>query len=302
MEVVNGLPQVMDPSAVALGYFDGVHLAHQQVIRSAVNQKAAGLIPTVMCFRTSLRRPENKDTGRLILTEEQKLEQFARLGIERVFLPDFAEIADMTAAHFLQEILQKRLSAAAISCGYDYSFGQGGRGDVSLLRRFCHEKGLGLEVLQPVLLHGETVSSTAIRQALLEGDIPRANELLGYDYYILGEVVHGRSLGRTLGFPTLNQPFGEDQLVPRYGVYNSRTKIGGSDYRSITNVGIKPTISGLRAPLAETHLLGGQGDWYGKVARVSLLEMTRPEKKFSGVEELKQVVLADIARREQRSE
>ena len=142
------------------------------------------------------------------------------------------------------------------------------------------------------------ISSTAIRQAILAGDIPLANEMLGYRYALEGEVIHGHHLGRTLGFPTLNQAIPLGLLMPKFGVYSSLTHIDGETYRSITNIGIKPTIEGERAPLSETYMLGASGDFYGKVAYVELLHMMRPEKKFSGIAELKQTVLQDLAQRE----
>ena len=190
-----------------------------------------------------------------------------------------------------------KLHARRLSCGYNYTFGQGAAGDTGLLRRLCAEQGVELNICPRLERDGELVSSSTIRELLGAGRIPEANALLGYRYYILGEVIHGRSLGRTLGFPTLNQVLSRPCVVPAHGVYNSVTWVRGKRYRSITNIGVKPTIEGERAPLAETYMLGAEGDFYGETARVELLEHTRPEQKFSSVEELREIVQRDISRR-----
>lgn len=285
------------PSAVALGFFDGVHIAHAEVIRKVTEQE--GMVPTVLTFSGNELLPKHKNGAKEILSEDQKLARFEELGVKQVFELDFSGIASLPAQCFLEDILVKQLHASCISCGYDYTFGKNAAGNVELLQQFCGERNLSLHVLSPLTLDGKLVSSTAIRRFLLEGDIPSANRMLGYPYSIWGEVVPGRHLGRTLGFPTLNQRFSENRIVPQYGVYASISRIDGKEYRSITNIGIKPTIPGLREPLAETHLLGGQGDFYGKTAQVSLLTMMRPEMRFSDVAELKTAVLRDIASRKE---
>lgn len=294
MEVVTELGEQTGPSAVALGYFDGVHIAHAAVIRA---MKEAEGIATVLTFRLGAQLPDSKAGMRPILTPEQRLERLERLGVERVVIPPFEEIAAIPAEEFFRRVLVEQLHARAVVCGFDYSFGRGAAGTPELLERLCREEGIGLTVVPPMEWEGEPVSSTRIRRLLEMGDLPGANALLGYPYYVLGPVIHGRSLGRTLGFPTLNQQLRPEQALPRFGVYNSRTEIEGIAYRSITNIGVKPTIEGERLPLAETHLLDTEGDFYGKTARVSLLEMTRPERKFGDLQELQDTVQQDIARR-----
>lgn len=295
MQVFTELRAGEKPTAVALGLFDGVHIAHAQVIRAVTNKLP--FVPAVLTFRIDAQfeqMPPNKQGIRTILTDEQKLEQFERLGVEQVWMPEFSELADLTPEAFFNDVLLGRLHAAALSCGYDYSFGKHAAGQVGLLHSLCEQNGVALSVLPAFDRNHTLVSSTAVRNCLMSGDIPTANALLGYPYYLLGEVVHGRSLGKTLGFPTLNQLFAPNQLVPRYGVYNSTTEIAGKSYPSITNIGVKPTIEGERAPLAETYLIGGEGDLYGETARVALIEMTRPEQKFNGLDELRAAVHRDI--------
>ena len=290
------VPQASESSAVALGFFDGVHIAHAEVIRR-ITGNSDGAVSTVLTFRSEGKGFWRKAGVKHILTEQQKLERFSALGVEKVVMPEFCRISELSPIDFFQEILVKRLHAVKLSCGFDYTFGKNASGNADMLRRLCIQAGISLEVVPSMELDGIPVSSTRIRELLLKGEIPDANRLLGYCYYITGEVVHGRSLGRTLGFPTLNQILREDQVIPKFGVYNSTAEIGGQHYKSITNIGVKPTIQGERAPLAETYLLDASGDFYGKTARVELLRMTRPEQRFDTLDELRMAVHRDIANR-----
>lgn len=296
MEILREIVQNDKPSAVALGFFDGVHTAHARVIRAVVGHE--NTVPTVLTFASDTNLPVSKVGYKLLQTEAQKAKCIEKLGIERLITLPFASVANLSPECFFHEILMKKLNAGVISCGYDYRFGKGAAGDVALLKTLCEAHGVTLLVTPMCTDHDTVISSTAIRQAILEGDIPRANEMLGYCYTLEGEVVHGYHLGNTLGFPTLNQVLPLGLLMPKFGVYASITYIGGRSYPSITNIGIKPTIEGERAPLAETHMLGASGDFYGMYAEVELLHMMRPEKRFTSLAELKQAVLQDIARRE----
>ena len=296
MEIYESVVSSNEPTAVALGFFDGVHSAHARVIKEVCGDPS--LCPTVMTFSSAHLLPQKKREAGLLQTDEQKLECFQKLGVKRVYLLPFVEIASMEPRQFIETVVCQAMNAKRISCGYDYRFGANASGDASLLSSICAEKGIDLRIVPQYTSHGVTVSSTAIRQALVNGDMALVNAFLGYPYYIKERVVHGKSLGRTLGFPTLNQPLSEKLVLPKFGVYQSRTKIDGNWYRSITNIGVKPTIEGVRAPLAETYLLDASGDFYGMTARVELFKLTRPEQKFADVEELKETVHRDIAYRQ----
>lgn len=295
MECYRDISQQNESTAVALGFFDGVHTAHAQVIRAVLGQK--GCVPTVLTFSADTTLPVSKAGSGLLMTEEQKRRRIASLGIQKMFEPSFSEIGELSAEAFFEEILCRRLRTRILSCGYDYHFGKGAKGNTALLQKLCSEREIHLIIVPRCSDRGVTVSSSEIRRAVSAGDMVRANELLGYRYTVDGTVIHGRSLGRTLGFPTLNQRLWERLLLPKFGVYSSITHIGGATHRSITNIGVKPTIEGDRAPLAETYMLDADGDYYGKEASVELLHMSRPEQRFSDVEELKEAVLRDIAYR-----
>ena len=296
MEILREIVQTDRPSAVALGFFDGVHTAHAKVISAAVGHE--NTVPTVLTFASDTNLPVSKVGYKLLQTEAQKAKCIEKLGAERLITLPFESVADLSPECFFNDILVAKLGAKVISCGYDYRFGKGAAGDVTLLKTLCENAGITLLVTPQQTDHDTVISSTAIRQAVLDGDIPRANEMLGYRYTLEGDVVHGHHLGNTLGFPTLNQMMPLGLLMPKFGVYASITHIGGKSYPSITNIGIKPTIEGERAPLAETHMLGASGDFYGMNAEIELLHMIRPEKRFASLAELKQAVLQDIARRE----
>lgn len=281
------------PTAIALGLFDGVHTAHARVIRAATEYPE--LTPTVLTFRTGVLPNKAAQPG--ILSEEQRLERISLLGIGQTFLPDFRCIADMSPEDFFEKILRKTLHAHALSCGYDYTFGKAASGNAKLLAQLCEHSGIRLSILPRIECNGRPISSTAIRAFLQNGDIPAANALLGYRYTLVGKIFHGRSLGRTLGFPTINQYFSAGQLIPKYGVYHTTASIDGICYPGITNIGVKPTVTGENLPLAETHLIGAQGNFYGKCARIEFLKMTRTEQKFESIEALRDRVQQDIRER-----
>ena len=273
-------------SAVALGFFDGLHLGHTQVIVQALLQE---LTPIVFTFSNRSVLP--KFTQREdIINYDFKLELLESMGVKHIFAPDFADVKDMTAEQFVEEILVKRLNADFVSCGYDFHFAKGGEAGADTLRELCGRRGIKVCVVPAVKIEGETVSSTLIRELIKSGDIEKANRFLGYELTYSLEVIHGKKNGKKMGFPTINQEIPETMTVPKQGVYKSRTLAGNTDYHSITNIGVKPTIDleegELRVPLMETHIIGYEGDLYGKRVSVSLLGYMRAEQKFASLEEL----------------
>ena len=280
-------------SAVALGFFDGLHLGHTRVIVQTLLQE---LTPIVFTFSDSSLLPKfNRRED--IIAHGLKLELLEKMGVKYIYAPDFADVKDMTAEQFVEEILVNRLNARFVSCGYDFRFAKGGRADADTLRELCRAFGIEVCVAPAVELEGEVVSSTRIRELLKSGDIEKANRFLGYELTYSLEVIHGKKNGKKMGFPTINQTIPEGMTVPKQGVYKSRTKAGGTDYPSITNIGVKPTIhleeGEQRSPLMETHIIGFDGDLYGERVSVSLLSFMRDERKFSGLQELSEQLEKD---------
>lgn len=297
MRVIRFYEKLNEETAVALGFFDGVHLAHRKVIEPVISAKSKGFTPMVMTFETDSQSEIKGKSGlKCIQTDRQKLFELEKIGAEIVYMAEFLQIAKLEAAEFIEEVLIKQFNVKLISCGYDYRFGNGAKGDVTLLKELCDKHGIELVVVPQCKIEGETISSSAIREYLQNGEIEKANHLLGYNYNTYTEVVHGRHLGNTLGFPTINQEFSPNQIVPKYGVYRTSTYIGGAEYRSITNVGVKPTIDGERLPLAETYIIGTDEDLYGELLRVDYHEMLREERRFSSIDELKKAIEADVAK------
>lgn len=215
-------------------------------------------------------------------------------GIERVFCPEFAECCNLSGEAFVREILHEKLNAGYVCCGHDFRFGKHAACDVTDLQRFGQQYGFVTEVIDDVCRENIPVSSTEIRNCLLEGKIEKANVLLGEPYLILQKVTHGAQLGRTIGFPTINQIFAEGQLVPKFGVYASRTRTPDGWHDSLTNIGMKPTVQYQGLPLAETYIKDFSGDVYEKELQVILLKFIRPERKFASVDELQKQMQIDL--------
>ncbi len=281
--------------ACALGLFDGVHLGHKEVLSAVIGHE--GLIPTVFTFDTKSMTPLSKQEKgfRLILSEGCKLSALERAGIECVISPPFDEIAHIPPRQFIEDVLIGRMGVRFIACGYDYRFGSERGGDTALLTSVAASHGIKTVVCPPVLVDGEPISATSIRRLIEAGDIKRANRFLLHPYSIDFPVVHGMRLAATLGFPTINQAYDEGFILPRFGVYVTRAFIGGEWCMSVTNVGVKPTVTSSNTVLAETHILGYEGSLYGENVTVEFLEFVREEKKFGSLDELKEQIAMDVS-------
>jgi riboflavin kinase/FMN adenylyltransferase len=276
---------------VALGLFDGLHPGHEAVILSAVREAhKRGGTPCVFTFSIGGAGPLAKSRGDL-MSPALFLERLERLGAACVIRPDFEAFRDLSPEVFVREIVRDRLGAAMISCGENFRFGKAAAGDTSVLRRLCGDSP-AVEVLPLVTFDGTPVSSSAIRAAIRAGDMQRAQNLLGRRFTIDFEVVHGRQLGRTLGAPTINQPFPQGFVEPKYGVYATLATIQGRKHVAVTNVGLRPTVGSDRV-LAETYIHDFSGDLYGQSVNVSFLRFIRPERKFDGIDALKEQIARD---------
>lgn len=285
-----------DPCVVALGCFDGVHLGHKAVISEAV--RISGEISAKSAVWTFDAPPRNffsPSASPIITDRDEKRRLMRELGIDLfVSVPFDLEVSALSARDFFVDILIGKLNAVHIVCGFNYSFGKNGEGNVALLRELCRENGVGLSCIAPIDIDDVPVSSSVIRSAVEQGDMDTVKKYLGRPYAINTLVINGQKLGRRLGFPTINQVFKDGILVPRNGVYITRVSISSKKYFGVTNVGVRPTVGG-NVLCAETHILNFSGDLYGQKLRVEFLRFMRPETKFSSVEELSQRVHLDIA-------
>lgn len=285
------------PSVVALGCFDGVHLGHAAVLREAKSQaERLGVSCTVWTFDEPPKRYFQPDSAPLITDREEKHRRIAEFGVDTLVSVPFDEaLRALCPEEFFQDVLQRRLRASHIVCGYNYSFGARGSGNTDTLRRLCREFGVGLSVVPPVELAGASVSSTAVRQALEQGDARLAATLLGRPYSLCAKVVNGQSLATSLGFPTANQLLPKGRQLPKAGVYATRITVEGENLPrfGISNIGSRPTVSD-HTPCCETHLFDFAGDLYGKQITVEFLFFLRPEQKFKNLDVLTEQVRADI--------
>ena len=288
--------EIPKETVICLGNFDGVHLAHRALLRTACIQKSTAMPHAASCVFT-FYQPSwvafSKDEHPLLLsTLEERLTAFRNVGIEYAVLCDFGEIREYIPEDFVQKILLEQCHCRAAVCGFNYRFGKKGAGTPALLQNLL---GYPVTVQSEVVCNKKTVSSTEIRTLITEGRVKEAAKLLDEPYALTGEIVHGKALGKKLGFPTLNQSIPENKLMPKNGVYLTRCQIDGEEYFGVTNVGHRPTVKDGMARNCETHLLDVDRDFYGKTATVSFLEFLRPEKKFDSVEALCNQMQSDVA-------
>ncbi len=292
MQTFFTLFQEEKPTAVALGFFDGVHRGHRKVLSGAARQKKNGLLPVCMTFA---ERPKSVLSGEdtpALMTQDDKLAALRQIGIEHVFFADFRALMHLSARAFFEQILVGRLRAKALFCGFNYRFGKNAEGDVTLLQKLCVEHHIALTVVPPETDGGEVVCSTLIRRLIAEGNIRRANSMLSGTFGVREAIRHGMRLGHRLGTPTLNQPLTKGLVVPKFGVYASRVTLeNGERYCGVTNIGIKPTVGGT-TPLWETWMPDYHGgEIYGETADVRLLDYIREEKKFDDLTALKEEII-----------
>lgn len=274
------------PVSVALGNFDGLHRGHAELIRQAKCSEEKS------CVFTFSSNPFG--TPR-IMTLRQKLDALREMGVDYAAICDFFEIRDMSARDFIEDILIARLNCVNAVCGPDFRFGKGASGDTGFLRLAMESRGYRCTVADKVLYNGEEISSSRIRSLLSTGDIKSANELLGREYAVDYHVSRGNRIGRSLGFPTVNQHYDGSNVKLPYGVYICSCM----GYHAITNFGVRPTVTSADTPVYETYILGYNGDLYGEDIRVIFHEMIRPEKKFYTFEELSAQIALDVKKAEE---
>lgn len=277
--------------SVALGVFDGVHLGHRAVISTARNVQASLEVPCPLVTVLSLTGVPK--TGGRLLTETQEKERAETLGVDEWLCVPFESVRDMLPETFVADILYRKLNATVVTCGYNFRFGKGGAGDAAMLKELCEPFGIEVRVVPAVERDGASISSTAVRCALEQGDPELAMQLLGRPYAVAFPVCEGNHLGGGWGVPTVNQPFPEGFVCPRFGVYASLVVLGDREYRAITNIGVHPTVGGTVAPQAETHVFGFDGDLYGQTPSVKLIRFLREERHFNSVDELRAQIATD---------
>ncbi len=288
----------MKPSCVALGFFDGVHIAHKKIIEDCVSiAKEKGLVPIVLTFNLSPLEILSSTKPKYITTFNEKKVLIEKLGCNFLSLTLSKDLLSMSAEDFATEILVKEYNAKHIVCGFNYRFGKNGEGDALLLKELGRKYGFGVSVIEQIFVEKESVSSTNIRQHISEGNIKKANEMLGRNFSICGVVEKGKHLGSSLGFPTANIVPDESANLPKNGVYKTYAIIDGKRYKAITNVGINPTV-GKEKKHTETFILDFSENLYRKEIRIEFIHFIRDEMAFSDIEKLKEQIKKDVEKAE----
>ncbi len=272
----------------ALGFFDGVHLGHQALLRRCVEMaNEQGAIPAAITFSA---HPKSlfADAPRLINTNEDRQLLLSKFGMKKINMyPVSEKVMSTSWQDFLEDLVDE--GAVGFVCGEDFRFGCHGSGNAQALREFCRRRRFSCAIVPDQIQDGQRVSSSHIRNLIAAGDLESANLFLGHPHILTGEVISGRKLGRTIGIPTANLAYPENILLPKAGVYACRAFLDGKAYLAVTNVGTRPTVGGSHVTV-EPWLLDFEGDLYGKTLTLEFHKFLRPEKKFPSLEALREEI------------
>jgi riboflavin kinase/FMN adenylyltransferase len=291
-------------SVVTIGNFDGLHLGHQKLIEATVRKsKELGALAVVMTFDPHPRTVIMQNTKiEKLFNQEDQIAQLQAMGVDVLLIQKFtSEFSQKSPAEFIDQWVVQGLKAQALIVGHDFAIGKNRAGNISVLNQECLQKNIAFDVIAAIELEGEIVSSSLIRKYLLQGSVEKAHQLLGRPYYLQGEVIKGAQRGRTINVPTANLKI-KMGIVPKAGVFATRsilidpvTQLELQVIKGVTSVGFNPTFENqLPEPKIETHLFDFKEDIYGKTLKVELIQFLRDEKKFSGIEELKNQIQEDI--------
>lgn len=295
MEIVRELREITNLS-LALGFFDGVHLGHQEVISCAVMYaRDLALDSAVVTFKEHPYCYFNGVSPKYILTLEDKYKYFEELGLDYVIELDFAQICKLTPSEYLENILVKYFRPQVISTGFNHKFGVDKSGTVKFLSDHQDMYKYIYSATPPQSIYGDIISSTAIRKFIKSGSMYMASSMLGRKFSVSGSVIKGRELGRTIGYPTANIIYPLDIVEPPFGVYDVDVELeDGSLYKGLANFGTAPTVSNDGVKTLEVYILNFDGDLYGKELKVSFNQMIRPEIKFDNMDDLKAQIEFDL--------
>ena len=295
--VFNNGTKLTGKSCVALGNFDGVHLGHQKIIKSCIQYaKKNNLRSLIYIFSTHPSVFLGNET-KILTDNKEKTNILQNLGCDCVYFENFADVANLSPEDFCGEIIAEKLNASAVFCGENYTFGKKAMGNSKDLERILGSLGIKTFSLSHVTKNDTVVSSTYIRNLIENGLCDEATEFSGRPFSISGKVLHGKKLGRTLGFPTVNMAVPSSKVVPSHGVYFTLTAIDNDIFYSVSNVGTRPTVDSNKKSSyinCETHIINHSGNDYEKNATIYFISKIRDEKKFSDTAQLKEAISNDI--------
>ncbi|MCT4507950.1 MAG: bifunctional riboflavin kinase/FAD synthetase [Tepidibacter sp.] len=297
MKIITDLKNVKikQDTVVTIGNFDGVHKGHQKIIKDTILIAKNKKMKSVLFTFTN--HPVNffeKNKLKNIITKEEKYEIINKMGIDIIVSVPFNEyIINLNPQEYIQEILVDKLHAKQVVIGHDFRFGQNRGGNARFLENIGKTYGFDVKIMNPICLKNTRISSTYIRNLIQTGDVHKVKQVLGRDYEIKGIVVHGKKIGRDLGFPTINLKYDSNILVPKTGVYHTKVNIDGKIYDGATNVGYSPTVKQNEFTV-ETHILEYSGNLYKKEVYINFTRRIRDEIKFDTIQDLKKQMNMDI--------
>lgn len=294
MWVTSSLATAKTPTIAALGNFDGVHRGHRQVIEPIVSTASGDWVPTVVTFQPHPQEFFSGESRPLLTPLPEKVNCLKAIGVEQlVLLPFDRDLASLSPLQFVQSILVDQLRVQQIRVGQDFCFGHRRSGSSTDLQAIAASFGIAVEIVPLFTENNQRISSSAIRKALEFGEVAEATRLLGRPYTLVGEVVYGQQIGRTIDFPTANLMVSAEKFLPRRGVYCVWVEgVAVDRMAGVMNLGMRPTVNGLTQTI-EIHLLDWSGNLYGKTLTVSLERFLRPEQKFDSLGALKQQIQRD---------
>lgn len=285
------LPEFNNP-VITIGTFDGVHLGHRAIINEVTSRaKATGGESVLVTFEPHPRKILFPDKPiKLITPLEEKIELLNAEGIQHIIVVPFTrDFSNLSAEEYVRDFLVKKFHPESIVIGYDHHFGHDRSGNIRLLEKFAPEYNYTVDEISAQLIDDATVSSTKIREAIMQGRVQDANEMLGWNFCITGNVITGAKLGRTIGYPTANVlPSEPDQLIPANGVYATLVAWNGKTYKAMLNIGNRPTVSNDLKLHIEAHIFDFDADIYRQDIKLVFIERIRDEVKFASIDLLKQ--------------
>ena len=285
---INNPISLKEDLSLCLGYFDGVHLGHMKLIEEA---NKSPFKKAMVTFSLSPYDFLNNQKNKVITTVDDKKEILQKNGFDYlIVLITSKELLSLRKDEFINQVL-RRFNPKKIVCGFDYSFGYKAEGDVSYLKSILND--IEIITIDEYLVNDKKASSTLIKEYIENGNLDKANQILGRPYKIKGIVKKGNQIGRTLSFPTVNVEIRDDYVVPCFGVYATKIKVEGKEYIGVTNVGIHPTVDKLNCPIIETHIISFNQDIYFEEVEVEFYSFIRKERKFASLEELKNQIASD---------
>lgn len=283
--------KIANRTAVALGNFDGMHVGHMAVLRAAKSFESEGLTPLALLFDEHSLKAITGTAPPMLMTAEERNRIIAENGLEiRTIV--FNEIKELSPQDFVEKILVGRFGARAVCCGYNYRFGKNASGNAQTMKEICDRLGLECRITGEVDVDSCAASSTEIRKFIENGEIEKANKMLGHPFGFCTRVIDGDKRGRTLGFPTINQELPDGLVLPKFGVYQADVTVDGEHYKGVANIGRRPTV-GTEKVLSETYIIDFHKNIYGEYVDIRPVRFIRPERKFSSFDELAKQIKSD---------